>query len=97
LADSLAKCLAVIDVLEHNRVYVNQRPKGEPQLSKRGLYKGLGASADRREGELALLWVLNLSDGKHSLLDIAERANLPFALVRDASTVLSGIGLLIPE
>jgi aminopeptidase-like protein len=96
LADSLAKCLAVIDVLEHNRLYVNQKPKGEPQLGKRGLYKGLGAGADKRERELALLWVLNLSDGKHSLLDIAERANLPFALVKDAAATLSGTDLLIP-
>ena len=52
---------------------------------------------DRRERELALLWVLNLSDGKHSLLDIAERANLPFALVRDASVALSGGGSSYPR
>ena len=96
LADSLANCLAAIDVLEYNRVYVNQKPRGEPQLGKRGLCKGLGPSADRRERELALLWVLNLSDGRHSLLDIAERANLPFALVRDASIALSKTDLLIP-
>jgi aminopeptidase-like protein len=96
LADSLAKCLAVIDVLEHNRLYVNQKPKGEPQLGQRGLYKGLGAGADKRERELALLWVLNLSDGKHSLLDIAERANLSFASVEDAATALSRTDLLIP-
>jgi aminopeptidase-like protein len=96
LADSLAKCVGAIDVLEYNRVYVNQKPKGEPQLGKRGLYKGLEARADRRERELALLWVLNLSDGKHSLLDIAERANLPFALVRDAAIALSEKDLLIP-
>jgi aminopeptidase-like protein len=96
LADSLAKCLAVIDVLEHNRLYVNQKPKGEPQLGRRGLYKGLGAGADKRERELALLWVLNLSDGKNSLLDIAERANLSFGSVKDASTALSRTDLLIP-
>ena len=96
LADSLTKCLAAIDVLEYNRVYVNQKPKGEPQLGKRALYKGLGTSADRGKRELALLWVLNLSDGEHSLLDIAERANLPFALVRDASIALSETDLLVP-
>jgi aminopeptidase-like protein len=96
LADSLAKCVAALDVLENNRVYVNQKPKGEPQLGKRGLYKALGGNTDRRECELALLWVLNLSDGRHSLLDIAERANLPFALVKDASIALSEADLLIP-
>ena len=96
LTDSLAKCLAAIDVLENNRIFVNQKPKGEPQLGKRGLYKGLGASPGKRERELALLWVLNLSDGKNALLDIAERANLPFALVRDAATALSATDLLIP-
>ena len=31
-------------------------------------------------GELALLWVLNLSDGRHSLLDIAERSGLEFGV-----------------
>jgi aminopeptidase-like protein len=41
-----------------------------------------------------LLWVLNLSDGQHSLLDIAERAGLAFEAVRDAATTLSEAGLL---
>ena len=74
-------CGAVIDILEHNRVYLNQKPKGEPQLGKRGLYEGLNAGPDRRAHEMALLWVLNLSDGAHSLLDIAERAQLPFRVI----------------
>ena len=34
---------------------------------------------------MALLWVLNLSDGRHSLLDIAERAEMPFTAVRAAA------------
>ena len=29
---------------------------------------------------MAMLWILNLSDESHSLLDIAERADLPFAV-----------------
>ena len=35
-----------------------------------------------------MLWVLNLSDGDHSLLDIAERANLEFEVVKDAVNLL---------
>jgi aminopeptidase-like protein len=43
---------------------------------------------------MAVLWVLNLSDGHHSLLDIAERADLPFDLVAVAASALKGHGLL---
>jgi aminopeptidase-like protein len=38
--------------------------------------------------------VLNLSDGRHSLLDIAERADAPFAAVRTAADALLEHGLL---
>ena len=95
LADSLAKCVAVIDILEGNRIYLNRKPKGEPQLGKRGLYGGTTPMAKDRE--LALLWVLNLSDGRHSLLDIAERANLPFAAIKDAAAALATTDLLAPQ
>jgi aminopeptidase-like protein len=94
LEDSVAKCLQVFDLIERNRTYVNQSPKGEPQLGRRGLYEGLTAGPDRRKQEMALLWVLNLSDGTHSLLDIAERADLPFAEVAAAADALLAAKLL---
>jgi len=37
---------------------------------------------------MALLWVLNLSDGQHSLLDIADRAGMEFSLILDAAEAL---------
>jgi aminopeptidase-like protein len=43
---------------------------------------------------MAMLWVLNLSDGSHSLLDIAERAGLPFASIHRAADLLAAHGLL---
>lgn len=87
LAESLAAVEAIVEVLEGNRVYVNQSPMGEPQLGRRGLYGSIGGE-NRREHELALLWVLNLSDGDHSLLDIADRAGLSFTVVRRAADAL---------
>ena len=96
LADSLAAALAIVDVLEYDDTLVNQSPKGEPQLGRRGLYGAIGGSTDPRNDEMALLWVLNLSDGGHSLLAIAERARLPFAVIRRAATLLSAHGLLAP-
>jgi aminopeptidase-like protein len=95
LADSFAKVLATLEVLEGNRIYRNRNPKGEPQLGKRGLYRSLGAGGmDRASKELAMLWILNLSDGSHSLLKIAERSNLPFELIREAADLLTDNNLL---
>ena len=88
LGDSFAKIRRILEVMEHDRTYRNQFPKGEPQLGKRGLYSSPGAR------ELALLWVLNLSDGDNSLLDIAERSGVEFADIREAADVLLRAGLL---
>jgi aminopeptidase-like protein len=43
---------------------------------------------------MAMLWVLNLSDGARSLLDIAERSKLPFEIVLSAARKLHAHGLL---
>ena len=94
LADSFSKCLAVFEVLEHNRVYCNQNPKCEPQLGRRGIYSQIGGRTDGKTLELALLWVLNLSDGENSLLDIAEKSNLNFSSVSNAAQTLLKTGLL---
>ena len=94
LAGSLAVYLSVIRILENNARYMNLNPKCEPQLGKRGLYRAIGGLADAGRAEMAMLWVLNLSDGGHSLLDIAERAALPFELVLSATRTLVEHGLL---
>jgi aminopeptidase-like protein len=88
LEDSLKKCMAIIEVLENNRSYLNQNPKCEPQLGKRGLYRKMGGHAQAEDGGLAMLWVLNFSDGDHSLLDIAEKSTLPFSSVSAAARAL---------
>ncbi|HEY7217814.1 MAG TPA: DUF4910 domain-containing protein [Candidatus Binatia bacterium] len=93
LERSFDACRAILDTLEHNRSYINQNPKCEPQLGKRGLYRAIGGAADRVD-ELAYLWVLNLSDGKHALLDIAERSGYPFAAIKNAADRLREHDLL---
>ena len=67
---------------------MNQSPYGEPQLGRRGLYGSLGGRSDTEQTQMAMLWVLNLSDGSHTLLDIAERSGLPFAVVADVAQAL---------
>jgi aminopeptidase-like protein len=94
LQESLEVCREVVQVLEGNRTYRNLSPKGEPQLGRRGLYGQIGGRSDAEERQMAMLWVLNLSDGEHSLLDVAERAGLRFALVADVAGALEEAGLL---
>lgn len=94
LADSYSRYLAVLNVLEKNKTYLNTNPKCEPQLGKRGLYGALGGLKDTREREMVMLWVLNLSDGTHTLLDIAERAGTRFELISEVASVLEEHGLL---
>jgi aminopeptidase-like protein len=94
LGESFALYLSVTSVLENNKKYINRNPRCEPQLGKRGLYQAIGGQSDSRARELAMLWVLNLSDGNYTLLDIAERATLEFNMVKDAADALSGHGLL---
>ena len=94
LQDTLEACWEVVGVLEGNRRYLNLSPKGEPQLGRRGLYGSIGGRSDTEQRQMAMLWVLNLSDGDHSLLDVADRAGLPFALVAEVAATLEEAGLL---
>ena len=93
LAESVRVCTAVLDVLENNRRYRNLYPYCEPQLGRRNLYRSTGG--DRIGVDLnALLWVLNLSDGESSVLDIAERSGVPFSFIHEAAELLCKRGLL---
>ena len=96
LAESLGAVEAIVDVLERDGRYLNLSPKGEPMLGRRGLYAALGGTSDAKARQLALLWVLNLSDGGHSLVDIAERSRLGFAAVAEAAAALVAHDLLAP-
>jgi len=93
LAGSLRVCAAILDVLEGNQRFLNRYPYGEPQLGRRNLYPT--SSGGPLPAELsARLWVLNLSDERHSLLDIAERSGIPFPEIHSAAEILCQSGLL---
>ena len=94
LAESLHVCTAILDVLENNRRYRNQSPYCEPQLGRRNLYRYTGGDTVGVDIS-ARLWVLNFSDGEHSLLDIAERSGMPFSAISNAAELLCQSGLLL--
>lgn len=97
LADSLKTYLEVLDVLEGNTLYLTTNPKCEPQLGKRGLYGTTGGKTHSPVNELAMLWVLNQSDGQHSLLDIAELSGMRFDAIARAARALFAHGLLVEQ
>jgi aminopeptidase-like protein len=94
LAATLQTCLQIVEVLEADGIFVSRNPKGEPQLGRRGLYRSLGGRADQGQSEEALLWLMSFADGRHSLLDIARRAQLPFEAVHEAARALERAELL---
>jgi aminopeptidase-like protein len=94
LGESLRQLLGIIQILEENGRYLNLNPKCEPQLGRRGLYRQMGGIKDAAAAEMAILWVLNFSDGAHDLLDIAVRAGISFAQISRAADSLEQAGLL---
>ena len=88
LSETFERLNSIFGILQENKTYINLAPYCEPQLGKRGLYNQISPN------RMAMLWVLNYSDGRHSLLDIAERATINFPAVREAADLLYQAGLL---
>jgi len=87
---------AITTTVDRDRVYVSRNPKGEPQLGKHGLYRKVAGQTGQQTDELALLWVMNCADGKHSLADMAEKAGLPVERLEAAAGRLEAHGLIEP-
>lgn len=94
LIHSFEFLLKVIKLIENNKKWLNLKPKGEPQLGKRGLYKPVGGQSQQKDYQMALLWVLNLSDGNHSMLDIAKKSGIDFDTLLLAAENLNKANLL---
>ena len=95
LEQALSTAAGIVWALDADESFLNLEPEGEPQLGKRGLYPTVGGPAAERE-QLAMLWVLNQSDGERSLLEIAERSGLPLQLLSEVAERLVGAKLLQP-
>lgn len=94
LANTYSKYLSIVFVLENNKKYKNLNPKCEPQLGKRGLYRQIGGQKISKDSELAMFWMLNLSDGNHNMVTIAEKSGIEFEILCDAALKLQENNLL---
>ena len=93
LAESLDVVRSIVDIIDENHTYTNLAPDGEPQLGQRGLYRGTGGT-DIPDLNLAMLWILTLSDGATDLIAIAERSMMPWGSIVAAANLLRDGGLL---
>ncbi|HEY7641501.1 MAG TPA: DUF4910 domain-containing protein [Steroidobacteraceae bacterium] len=93
LAASLRALVGMITAAECNRRYRNLSPKCEPRLGARGLYRPTGGANVPRFEE-SLLWVLNQSDGRRDLVEIAQRSKLSMEELAIACEALMKAGLL---
>jgi aminopeptidase-like protein len=95
LESSYRMIASLLEIVEHDWWPRSTIPKCEAQLGRRGLYEAIGGDPEGAAKSMAFLWILNLADGEHSLLDIAERAKLPFGTIADAAGLLKEKELLV--
>jgi len=86
--DSYKIIREIIRQVESSKKYINLFPKGEPQLGRRGLYDSIGGRNDSKQLQMALLWVLNYSDGNYSINDISDLSGIDLKLLNEAIQLL---------
>jgi aminopeptidase-like protein len=94
LAEALEVADRILLELENDRQWINLAPYGEPQLGRRGLYGSLGALPHPGNAQMAMLWLLNQSDGVRGLLEIAERSGISVSELESVARLLEEHELL---
>ena len=77
IKETVSVYFSLLMLLDKNNIYERTEPFCEPNLGKRGLYPTEGAQK-KSEFVNALMWVLNMCDGKTDVLKIAERSSVDF-------------------
>ncbi|MEE6251022.1 MAG: DUF4910 domain-containing protein [Bdellovibrionota bacterium] len=74
--ESIEFYMKVILCFESFGKYENLNPHCEPMLGKRNLYHSIGAANKTKLSQNAFLYLLSFSDGKHDLVDIANKMKI---------------------
>jgi aminopeptidase-like protein len=94
LDQSLEFFSTFVQVIETAEYFENQHDRGEPQLGKYGLYDSVGGHRSDTNDILAMLWVLNGSDGHQSLQSISAKSGIDLRDLRAAARRLIDVGLI---
>lgn len=94
MVESIDTCFEMCLLMDRNIRYQNLRPEGEPFLSKYNLLDGIGAQRKIPDFMRVCQWLLNMSDGSNSLLDIANQSQESFWDLDQAAQKCCKAGLL---
>ena len=98
LVDSADVIEQVLETFEYAGYYLNQKPYGEPMMSKRDLYPTINNPEESTRDDIIqiMMRVINYSDGENSILDISERYGMSVDEMKVAIEQLSNTDLLEP-
>lgn len=95
MKESIEMYLKIVEAIELDGVYENTIKYGEPQLSKRNLYPTISDTTEKSIALKKILFLLNYSDGKTSLLDIAIQSHICILDFQETIATLSEHSLLV--
>lgn len=95
LSQTIQALFEVVRAYESNITCINNKPYGEPRLSKHNLYVNLGGPK-AKDWQHAVKWLLNYSDGDHDLLEIARKSGYDIHFLRGIADVLMAKRLVSP-
>ncbi len=94
LAGSVEMYYSLVKALESNNVWENTVKYCVPQLSPRGLYPSVSRNEPMGMKIDAMLWLLNLADGQHDLLETADKSGHKMEYLASIAEELSAAGLI---
>ena len=94
LAGALEVYKKIVRALERNHRY-QATCLGEPQLGKRGLYPTLSQKGTADEVK-TMMNLIAYCDGRHDLMDIADKIHVPVGELYEITDKLVKAGLLVP-
>ena len=94
LDQSLQFFSSIVQATETAEYFENRHGRCEPQLGKYGLYDSVGGYRSDTSDILAMLWVLNGSDGHQSLQSISVKSGISLSDLRGAAQRLLDVGLV---
>lgn len=95
MEDTVDMYFKLVKAYELDGTYENLSPFCEPQLGKRGLYPSIGNKEQKGDLLKKILYILNYSDGHHTLLEIANLLECSILDLTEAVKQLSEKKLLL--